>query len=150
MLMQLPLACSLDSFLATAAIGLAGCPNTHNRRIILAFVACDTAATILRGSLPIEFTPLTVALVLFAALIIGSCARQPPAMYMVLPLLLSLDNLIVADPTVDLGALALMSGVFSGLAALFGFLVGRRAARMFSETAAKFATLALFSLALLH
>jgi hypothetical protein len=149
MLLQLLLVGSLDSFLATAGIGLAGFPNIHKRRIIVGLAACDTLASLLGGWLPVGFRSFATALVLLAVLIAFS-VRKAPAIYLALALVLSLDNFIAANSAAHVAGLAPISGAFSGLAAMAGFLAGERAARIFSATGVRFATVALFSLALLY
>jgi hypothetical protein len=146
MVIQPSLLCSLDTFFAAAGIGLAGYPNDYKRRIILGFVACDTAATVGGALLPSEVRSLVAPLLLLAALIFALSVWKLPAMYMALPVLLSSDNFIAADHAAPLAALAVTTSIFSGLAVILGLSVGRSAVRIFSERAGKLVTLALFSL----
>jgi hypothetical protein len=144
-MIQLSLLCSFDSFLAAAGLSLAGCPNHYRRRLIIGFATCDALASFAGARLHLEIPAAAIALALAAALTILFAARKTPALYLLIPVLLCVDNLASGAPAPS----ALLGGLCSGLAASAGFLIGNRVLRGLPQTAAWLAGAAALSVALL-
>ena len=91
-MIQLSLLCSIDSFLAAAALTLAGCPAGYRRRIVFGFIACDSLAAMAGALTHAALPALAVWLTLTAGLTLLITAKKMPALYLLIPVLLSLDN----------------------------------------------------------
>ena len=126
--MYLPIVCSVDSFLAAAGMALAGCPEIYQRRAILGFMACDMLASMAGASMGVAVSPAAVLPALAVAAVVLAYARRWPLLYLVAPVLLSIDNLVMgaADAPVSL-PFAALDGVWSGALAWAGFALARSA-----------------------
>ncbi len=142
----LALALGLDSFRVSLGLGASSLAGGSELRLALSFAVCDAVAlaagVALGRSLTFLAGPWVEALgppVLAAyALYILWLARRPGAeratagwVVLGLPLMLSFDNLVVGGtlggPRMSLLAVALLVGIASGLLALAGLILGRRA-----------------------
>ena len=91
--MYLPIVCSIDSFVAAAAMAAADCPGTLRRAAIAGFAAFDMLAGLTGLSLgPAAATPIILT-AMIAATVILAPARKYPALFLLIPILLSADNL---------------------------------------------------------
>jgi len=150
--------CSIDSFLASLGIGLLGCSETSRRKFILAFAACDLSATLAgaslhsglaqnhRGGLTPLLAPIVLASVAAAVL---TYSREFPALFLWVPVLLSLDNFIggLLDGSPHLVQSPLIAGVVSGSLAWSGFGLARVAAPLFSRRSTLVTSVSLMALA---
>jgi hypothetical protein len=111
-----------DSLIAAAALAPM-LRRQHVLPLIGAFGACDAIATMLDVQLPAvrwfgpAFLVLWGLLITFNAYWLRDRLRSPIWAYL-LPPLLALDNLIVPGPS------PLIAGLYSSLAAAFGFTIG--------------------------
>jgi hypothetical protein len=139
--MHLPIVCSIDSFVAAAAMAAVDCPGTLRRAAIAGFAAFDMLAGLTGLSLsPAAATPIILT-AMIAATVILAPARKYPALFLLIPILLSADNLALgaADAQVSFRS-ALIDGVFSGALAAAGFAVvvsAKRSARNIFQGAAR-------------
>ena len=104
----------------------------YRRRLVFGFAACDLLASLAAASMRIEVPAAAVAFALAIGLAILVGAKKMPALYLLVPVLLCVDNLAVATPP----ASALLAGTFSGIAACAGFLAGQHALRAIPRPAA--------------
>jgi hypothetical protein len=150
-MVPLSILCSLDSFLAGAGLSLAGCPNHYRRRLTFSFIAWDTLAALSGAWLRVQIPAAAIALALMASLLILLGAKKKPMLYLLIPVLLGVDNFAAGAlrGTTSLGSLALLGGLCSGIAAWTGLLVGRRALRGLPQTSAWLAGAVAFCVAFL-
>jgi hypothetical protein len=139
-MVQLTSLCSIDSFLAAAAMSLAGCPNRYRRRLVFSFMAWDTLASVAGASLRVEISTVAVALSILAGVIILVNARRTPALYLLVPAVLCLDNFAsgALGATAMLELRVVLGGLCSGILAWAGFLAGNHMARSWKQTMARF------------
>jgi hypothetical protein len=156
--MQSILLCSIDSFLASAGIGLLGCSETSRLRLIIAFVACDMSATLAgasfhsglaqidRGGFTSLLAPVLLAVVAAAVL---AYSRKFHAVFLWVPVLLSLDNFLTGllDGSAHVVQSPLIAGLASGLLAWSGFGVARLAGPLFSRRTGVVASVSMMILA---
>jgi len=130
------LLCSLDSFFGALGIGLIDRSETNNRKLILAFGACDLIATlagivfrtyVAQIHLPdiaLFTTPLFMAAAAVAVLI---HAEKSPARLVSIPILLSLDNFLAGLSPASIHGVqsSVIAGLLSGLLAWSGFVIAR-------------------------
>lgn len=123
--MNLPLVGSIDSFLVAPVMVLAGCPAIYRNGVILGFLVCDTLAGLAGSALSVAVPPAAFVVAVTLAAPVFLFARRWPAMYLALPLLFSIDNLVIgsSDATATLWA-HLAGGIASGALAFGGFTVG--------------------------
>jgi hypothetical protein len=110
-----------DSALCCVAIGTMPQPWSERFRLALAFGMCDAAASGL-GSLfawPLPNPPAIVVYLCCAALL-GLAARHSPRVLYVLPLVLSLDDLVSGLPLEG----SVVAGILSAMLSLLGFSAG--------------------------
>jgi hypothetical protein len=138
------LLCSIDSFLASLAIGLLGCTASNQRKFVLAFTACDWGATLSGISLHSDLaqthryglspflTPIALA---FVVSVVLACSRKCSTILFLLPVLFSFDNFIggLLDGSSPIEQSPLIAGLVSGLLAWSGFAVARLAPALFSR-----------------
>jgi hypothetical protein len=119
--MHLPIVCSIDSFIAAAAMAVAGCPRTWRRALIAGFATFDMLAGLSGLSLSPSAATAIVLIALIAAAAILAPARKYPALFLLVPVLFSADNLAlgVTDVHISLSS-ALIDGVSSGVMAAAG------------------------------
>jgi hypothetical protein len=141
------LLCSLDSFLASLGIGLFGCSESNQRRLILAFGVSDLIgsfagaslhsglAHIARGTVNPLSVPFSLTVAAVAAFI---CTRRASNAFFCIPVLLSLDNFITAllGGPAHMPQFPEVAGILSGLFAWSGFELARLTGPMFSRRGA--------------
>jgi hypothetical protein len=128
--MGIPITGSIDSLLVAAGMAIAGCPQAYRRQAIFWFMAFDFVATWTGWSFGVSHA----AAVLFALALacpVLYAARKRPALYLLLPVLCSADNLLIGagnEPMqfwTEAGA-AIVSGVLAFLGFSLGSLLERR------------------------
>jgi manganese efflux pump family protein len=144
----LALALGLDSFRVSLGLGAAGLAGGGERRLALSFAVCDAVALAAGVALAHSLASLAgtwvdglgpSALAAYALYVLW-LARSPGTekatagwVVLGLPLMLSLDNFFVGGTLgglrISLLGVALLVGIASGLLALAGLIVGRRASR---------------------
>jgi hypothetical protein len=151
-MMQVSMLCALDSFLAAAGMGAAGCPTRYRVRLAFGFAACDAAAALAGMWLRLEVPALGVMAALAMGLALLLAAARAPRLFLLLPLLLSVDNLAAgaAAGSGGVAGLAAMSAAASGIAAWTGFTAGRRALHTLPRPAALMGAAAALAIALLR
>jgi hypothetical protein len=127
--MGIPITGSIDSFLMAAAMAIAGCPQGYRRRAIFWFMAFDSAATWTGWSFGVsDGTAVLFALALAGPVLYA--ARKRPALYALLPVLCSTDNLFMgaSDGPAQFWSAA-GAAISSGFLAFIGFSLGSLLAR---------------------
>jgi hypothetical protein len=138
---QLAILCSIDSLLASAAVRFLGCAETDARNLAFAFAACGGMATVVGGvQLVAPFQRSTIiCAAIAAALVVIFASRTKPALLLLVPLLLSVDNLAGGAFHGTAGIpLGLLAGVTSGILAWVAFVLPTRVMRFLSTAAAFF------------
>ncbi|MBZ5620896.1 MAG: hypothetical protein LAQ69_19525 [Acidobacteriia bacterium] len=155
--MQLSILCSADSFLAAAGVSVLGCPNIYKRRLAFAFAACDMLATMTGARLhaaAVHLPPAVlsaaapaVALAMAAGILALLYGRRMPALTLLAPVLLSLDNFAAGalDSSGAQPSFGVMAGLTSGLMAWAGFAAAKPIARFLSPGGALAMALGLVS-----
>jgi hypothetical protein len=128
--MHLPILGSLDSFVAAMALAVAGCPKQWQRRLVAGFAMCDMlagwAGSVLgTASRAAEFVVIP-AIAVTAFILIR--ARRFNILYLLVPFLLSFDNLALgaAEAGSSFWPAAIsfgMDGLWSGFLAVCGFAI---------------------------
>jgi putative Mn2+ efflux pump MntP len=150
--------CSIDSFLASLGIGLFGCCESSRRKLVLAFAVFDFSATLAgtcfqsilagnsRGRLSLSLMAIVVMAVAVAVVIYN---RRVSALFLWVPVLLSLDNFIAGllDGSRHVPQFPLVAGFASGVAAWAGFAVARGAGMFFPRRIAVIVSVSLLMLA---
>jgi putative Mn2+ efflux pump MntP len=142
--MQSLLLCSIDSFLAALGIGLLERSESRNRQFIIAFAACDLISTLAgltwrstMAQLPPVESPLVVAPLLLAVVAAAMLAysQKLPAVFISIPILLSLDNFVAGllDGSLHAFPSPLIAALASGLLAAAGFTLARVARPRLSQ-----------------
>ena len=145
--MQSLLLCSIDSFLAALGIGLLERSESRNRQFIIAFAACDLISTLAgltwrstMAQLPPVESPLVVAPLLLAVVAAAMLAysQKLPAIFISIPILLSLDNFVAGllDGALHTFPSPLIAALASGVLAAAGFALVRVARSQFSRQCA--------------
>src|SRR5450631_2935995 len=122
--MGIPITGSIDSLLVAAAMAIAGCPQAYRRQAIFWFMAFDFVATFTGWSFGVsQETAVLFALALACPVLYA--ARKRPALYAVLPVLCSVDNLFMGagDGRMQFWPAA-GAAVSSGILAFIGFSLG--------------------------
>jgi hypothetical protein len=133
--MHLPIVGSIDSFLAAAAMVVAGCPRSWRRTVIVGFAAFDMVAALTSVPVNPTTTALIVAFAILAAALVIVRARKYPVLFLIVPVLLSADNLVFSTFGIRTSLLsALIDGVSSGVMAAAGFVATTLVARSARNT----------------
>jgi hypothetical protein len=124
--MPVPFVCSIDSLIAAAAMALTGCPEIYWRRAVTGFIAFDTIAGIAGSSFGITVTGAALIPAVAAAAFAFGHARRYPVLYLFVPMLLSIDNLVAgaAEKSVSLWSVGI-DGIASGVLAWAGFTLAK-------------------------
>ena len=129
--MPLPISCSLDSFFAAAAIALAGCPAMYRRRVTIGFAVCDGLAGVAGRLLHIPMPAFAVLVAFGLAALVLIPARRWPWFYLLIPVLLSADNLALGMSDLPASLASLMfQGIGSGVLAWAGFVFASNLTRI--------------------
>jgi putative Mn2+ efflux pump MntP len=145
--MQSLLLCSIDSFLAALGIGLLERSESRNRKFIIAFAVCDLISTLAGLTLRSTLVPiprlgsgLVLALLLLtaAAAAVLAYSQKLPAIFISIPILLSLDNFVAGllDGALHTFPSPLIAALASGVLAAAGFALVRVARSQFSRQCA--------------
>ena len=127
--MEMQITGSLDSLLVAAAMAIAGCPRAYWRQAIFWFMAFDFVATWTGWSFGVSH-PAAVLFALALACPVLYAARKRPALYALLPVLCSADNLFKGpgDGPMQFWPAA-GAAISSGILAFIGFSLGSLLAR---------------------
>jgi hypothetical protein len=114
----------IDSLVMAAAMGMAGCPHVYRRQAVFGFMAFDFTASLTGWTLTVPRA--TIVLLAFAlSFAVIAAARKWPALYGLVPVLCSVDNLFMGSGGGPFRFLpALGEGVASGIVAWAGFKLG--------------------------
>jgi len=141
------LLCSVDSLLASLAIGLWGGAEISRRQLIMVFAVCDVGAALAGEAMHSGMTPThhggpTSSLLTFLLAVVAIAVflwnRQFPARFLWVPALLGLDNFFASflEGTAQTLPSLVVAGLSSGLAAWAGFAIARQAGPVFSRRSA--------------
>jgi hypothetical protein len=126
--MNIPIVCSLDSLIAAGAMAFAGVPERYQRRVTLGFMVCDMLAGMAGSSLGLTVSGALVIPAVLAASATLAYTRRWPWLCLIVPVLLSMDNLAMGAAEGPLSlASALLDGLWSGTLAWAGFAMARSA-----------------------
>jgi hypothetical protein len=139
--MHIPSAGSIDTFVVATAMAFAGCPVAYRCWAIIGFTVFDTLAGLAGSRWALSIPPVPAVLLAVALAVPAFClARRRPVFYMTLPLLFSVDNLLLgAGDSLSPWAAAL-DGLESGALACCAFLAVAVALRW--RALARFSTFA--------
>jgi hypothetical protein len=115
---------SIDSLLISVVMAIAGCPQAYRRQAIFGFMAFDFVAACTGWSSGVS-PALAVLSVLALSCPVLYAARTRAALYALLPILCSIDNLLIgaSDSPLQLW-LATRDAICSGILAWAGFTFG--------------------------
>ncbi|HTA23100.1 MAG TPA: hypothetical protein VK763_06175 [Terriglobales bacterium] len=124
----------LDSLLAGLLLGSFMRSWRERFSLAMSFGACDAAATLAGSVWPHRIaTPSTFVTYLVCALLLAAAARYKRALFYLLPLVLSIDNLFGGVPASS----ALMAGAESTLMALLGLSLATSSRNLFLASRAE-------------
>jgi hypothetical protein len=133
---------SLDSLIASFALGLLGCPSQHKRRICLLFGLCDGLATLIGANLGFGSILTTgsnqpwiapavtcVWILVVASVMIGVLSRKPNSIFVIslVPFFLAIDNLlaggVASGAPLSIGFAAIAATLLSTAFAVAGYAI---------------------------
>jgi hypothetical protein len=130
-----PITGSIDSFLVAAVMAITGLPQAYRRQVVFGFMAFDFVAAWTGGALGASASA-TAGFAIVAAFLALYLLGKGPATFVLLPVLCSIDNLIMgaSDGPLQLWPAA-VEGACSGVFAWMGFLLGSVLATRMKGTA---------------
>jgi len=128
--MYVPIAGSIDTLAVAAAMAFAGCPISYRRWAIVGFTLFDALAGLAGSRWAFSMPPVPAVLLEVALAVPVLClARRRPVYYLTLPLLFSVDNLLLGAGDSLPARAAVLDGLASGALACCGFLAASVALR---------------------
>jgi hypothetical protein len=127
--MGIPITGSIDSLLMAAAMAIAGCPEAYRRQAIFWFMAFDFVATWTGWSFGLSHATAVLFALALASPVLYAAPKRP-ALFALLPILCSADNLFMgaSDGPMQFWSAA-GAAISSGILAWMGFSLGSFLAR---------------------